>query len=202
VLRQRRFLPVTKRDLDAPQHRFAGAGPRDSSTDRQRCGYIGELEPGDIVLPMHAADPTEDAHRAVRAYVEAIGRRDFETACSYLCHAGRVLARAQAKADGLDTDDCAAALAYLAQRHSGDLPPPEAAVAAFNASLGEVDLVDPDHAIVRRNDSGEELPLVREDGAWKIGVMVGKAHAPQAVSRERRETPPSKHVRHRRPRKR
>jgi hypothetical protein len=162
---------------------------------------------------MGAAEAADDATRALQAYVEAIVRDDFEIACSYLCKAGRALALVQAKVDGLDTDDCAAALAYVMQRHTGDQPRPADAVTALIESVTRVEMIDADHAIVRLvpgwfahwdtahadeatrattrvpdgDGDGDELPLVREDGGWKIGVSVGSGGGRSPAAPQRRE---------------
>jgi len=170
---------------------------------------------------MGAAEAADDATRALRAYVEAIVRDDFEIACSYLCKAGRALALVQAKFDGLDTDDCAAALAYVLQRHTGDQPRPADAMTSLIESVTRVEMIDADHAIVRLvpgwfarwdnahaeeatrattrvpngDGDGDELPLVREDGGWKIGVVGsggGPPVAPQRREASRREYVPGR----------
>jgi hypothetical protein len=175
---------------------------------------------------MGAAEAADDATRALRAYVEAIVRDDFEIACSYLCKAGRALALVQAKFDGLDTDDCAAALAYVMQRHTGDQPRPADAVTSLIESVTRVEMIDADHAIVRLgpgwfarwdnahadeatrattrvpNGDGDELPLVREDGGWKIGVVGSRGGrspaAPQRREASRREYVPGRRRRRKR----
>jgi hypothetical protein len=151
-----------------------------------------------MVRRMKAAEAADDAMRAFRAYVEAIVRHDFEIACSYLCKPGRALVLAQAKSDGLDTDDCAAALAYITQRHNGDQPRPADAITAVIASVTGVEMIDANHAIVRfdgdGDGDGDELPLLREDGGWKIGVRVGSPGGRSPAEPERREPPQREYV--------
>jgi hypothetical protein len=147
-----------------------------------------------MVRRMGAAEAADDATRAFRAYVEAIVRDDFEVACTYLCKAGRALALVQAKFDGLDTDDCAAALAYVMQRHTGDQPRPADALTALIESVTRVEMIDADHAIVRLDVDVDELPLVREDGGWKIGVSVGSSGGRSPAAPQRREASRREHV--------
>lgn len=180
-----------------------------------------------MVRRMEAAEAANGATLAVRAYVEAIVRDDFEVACSYLCKAGRALALVPAKFDCLDTDDCAAALAYVMQRHTGVQPRPADALTSLIESVTRVEMIDADHAIVRLvpgwfarwdnahddeatrattrvpNGDGDELPLVREDGGWKIGVSVGggggrSPAAPQRREASRREYVPGRQRRRKR----
>lgn len=76
--------------------------------------------------------------------------------------------------EGLETEDCAAALAYLAERDSGDRPRDADHLAecldAYVNSFDRVELIDSDRAIVRCDGSVSEMVFLREDGAWKLGI--------------------------------
>lgn len=128
------------------------------------------------------AEDEEAARRVARAYVQAASDEDFELAGTYLSRGGRAIVLATALGQGLRTDSCGAALAQLMkQQASVNQSARDAAREGVGGLVWEIRRTGADRATavidpssipngLRRAPALEALPLVREDGEWKVGV--------------------------------
>ncbi len=116
-------------------------------------------------------EPAASIEEVVRAYVDAAARRDYVSLCSHFSDAARVMARLEAADRGLRTDSCEAAMAHIKPPSISD----EAKAALTDLAI-ELASVEQDRATVTVRATSDEatlLTLVREGGAWKIGVTIG-----------------------------
>ena len=137
------------------------------------------LRPDSIINSSDDADK-DAAKDAVRAYVEASANANFEAVCGSLSRAGRAIVLATATAEGLKTDSCAAALSHLMRQQASSAAPARDFMLRQLRNLAyTVELLDADRAIVvidpppledHADQRSARLPLVKEDGNWKIGV--------------------------------
>jgi hypothetical protein len=130
----------------------------------------------------------EDAVReTVRAYAEAVEREEYDVACGLLCRMGQAIVIATAAATGFQGRSCELAMSHLIR----DQPRPASPRAAD--FVCDVISIEGDHARVVLTTAEPqlrtELPLVREDGSWKIGVSdspsVTADRDPEQAVRER-----------------
>jgi hypothetical protein len=140
--------------------------------------------------PPRGHDP-EEISRVVRAFVDAMAREDFESACGYVSNGGRAFLLTAASATGLKTESCGKAWAHLMERDTDvDGPTHTAMWEQVRSFAVEVKLTGVDRAVVeldpsRSLDSSElsttrrlfdefrltkGLPMVREAGEWKLGM--------------------------------
>ncbi|MGH3495386.1 MAG: hypothetical protein ACRDQ1_19435, partial [Sciscionella sp.] len=104
-------------------------------------------------------------------------------ACSYLSRAGRAIVLATASAEGLRTDSCGAALAHVAKKLMNLDAPGGAGIRQAvgdlvwqitpNGADRATSVIDPSSAPedLPGTDGVTGLPLAREDGSWKIGII-------------------------------
>lgn len=128
------------------------------------------------------AEDEEAALRVARAYVQAVSDEDFELAGTYLSRGGRAIVLATALAQGIGTESCGAALAHLTkQQTSVDQGARDAARQAVGGLVWEIRRTGADRASAVIDPSSipeglrgapalAALPLVLEDGEWKVGV--------------------------------
>jgi hypothetical protein len=127
--------------------------------------------------------------RVVGAFADAMAQEDFEGACDYFSRAARAWMVALACATGLETDSCATALSHLLkQANSVDARTLASMWERMGGLAFEVELQGADRATVTIDTSPSlgsaeliarlvddlrltmGIPLVREDGNWKLGL--------------------------------
>lgn len=132
----------------------------------------------------------EEARAVVLAFVDAMAREDFEGACTCFSNASRAFVLTLAGATGLKTESCGAAWAHLVKRDTDvDARTLTAMWAQARGFTVEVRLTadrataefnpprnhdSPDVLTARRVSDTlrltNGLPMVREDGKWKLGL--------------------------------
>lgn len=169
------------------QPSIEGTAGRGSCPVASKHGLVGSITMRAQVREEKAAE----IRRAVRGFLDAMAREDFEHACSYFSNASRAFLLTVASATGLKTESCGAAWAHLVRLDtdidSRRLP---AMWEQVRGCAVEVKVTGADRAAVeidpsRSRDSSElpitrrlfdelglnkGLPLVKEDGEWKLGL--------------------------------